>query len=117
MIADVPLGVFLSGGIDSSIVTAMMQAESRVPVRSFSIGFTDRAYDEAPYAKAVAKHLGTDHTELYMSEDDVVDVIPKLPSIYDEPFADSSQIPTVLVSRFAREQSQPKYSAKGCDRP
>ena len=81
MVADVPLGVFLSGGVDSSIVTAMMQAESPVPVRTFTVGFTEAAYDEAPFAAAVARHIGTNHTELYMSTADVVDVIPKLPSI------------------------------------
>ncbi|MEA2339749.1 MAG: hypothetical protein QOE82_3756, partial [Thermoanaerobaculia bacterium] len=102
MVSDVPLGVFLSGGVDSSIVTAMMQAESAVPIRTFTVGFSDTTYDEAPFAAAVARHLGTNHTELYMSTDDALSVVPRLPAIYDEPFADSSQIPTHLVSMLAR---------------
>lgn len=104
MIADVPVGAFLSGGIDSSLISAIMQKQSAKKINTFSIGFQEQKDDEARYAKEIAKHIGSNHTELYVSEQDMIDVIPKLPHIYGEPFGDTSEITTYLVSKMAKEK-------------
>lgn len=115
LMADVPVGAFLSGGIDSSLITALAQAGSSKPIRTFSIGFEESEFDEAPYARAVARHIGAEHTELQITPQDALSVIGDLPHIYGEPFADASQIPTILLSRLARRRVTVALSGDGGD--
>ena len=115
MVSDVPVGVFLSGGIDSSVVTALLQKGAKEPLKTFTIGFDEPGYDEAQHAKRIAEHLGTDHTEYYCTKEDALNVIPELPKIYDEPFGDSSAIATILVSKLAKEKVSVVLSGDGGD--
>jgi asparagine synthase (glutamine-hydrolysing) len=115
MQADVPLGAFLSGGVDSATIVAQMQRQSRRPVQTFTIGFAERSHDESPHARAVAKHLGTDHHEEVLSAQQVIELVPRVAEIHDEPFADGSSVPTYLLSRFARQTVTVALSGDGGD--
>ena len=115
MEADVPVGVLLSGGLDSSLISALMQRQSTKPVQTFTIGFREDRFDEARYAQRVADHIGSKHTEFRLSPEHAMDIIPRLPEVYDEPFADSSQIPTIIVSAIARQHVTVALSGDGGD--
>ena len=115
MISDTPLGAFLSGGTDSSLVVSLMQSQSNSPIKTFTIGFDDTDFNEAQYAKKIANHIGTDHTEMYISPKEAMNVIPKLTKMYDEPFSDSSQIPAFLISQLAKQQVKVALTGDGGD--
>lgn len=115
MLSDVPLGAFLSGGIDSSLIASMMQAQATQPIKTFTVGFDDPAYDESEQARTIASYLGTDHTEIIVTEQQALEIVPKLATIYDEPYSDSSQIPTCLVAMIAREEVSVALSGDGGD--
>jgi len=115
LLSDLPVGAFLSGGVDSSLLVALMQVTASKPIRTFTIGFEDNSYNEAKHAKAIAKKLGTDHTELIMCEDQMMDILPLMPVLYDEPFADPSALPTILVSKLARRNVAVALSGDGGD--
>ena len=115
LVSDVPLGVLLSGGVDSSLVASLAQKNSGKPIKTFTVGFDEDNYNEAPYSKKIAEYLRTDHNELYLSPKDVIELTPLLSSIYDEPFADSSQIPTTLISKFAKKEVTVSLSGDGGD--
>ncbi len=115
LVSDVPVGIFLSGGYDSSLVTALLQSQRAEKLKTFTIGFYEKGFDEAPYAKKVASYLGTEHCQYYCTQKDALEIIPKLPTIYDEPFADASAIPTILVSTLAKKEVTVTLSADGGD--
>ena len=115
LVSDVPLGVLLSGGVDSSLIASLAQKNSGKPIKTFTVGFDEGNYNEAPYSKKIAEYLRTDHNELYLGPKDVIELTPLLSSIYDEPFADSSQIPTTLISKFAKEKVTVSLSGDGGD--
>ena len=115
LISDVPLGTFLSGGIDSSLVSTLLQKNLSKKIKTFTIGFEEQNYDESKYAKKIANYIGTDHNELILSQKEALNIIPSLSKVYDEPFADSSQIPTILLSKFAKKHITVALTGDGGD--